>query len=77
MDTNNLTKISRALFDQQFEIVFGKDQKLDWGTNKDLSNQKQAFLKNFKTGEIVPTNIYASSEEFGELLVIEKFCTSE
>lgn len=77
MDTNKIKKISRRSFEEQFEIIFGKEQTLNSGTNNVLFNQKQAFLKNRKTGEIVPTNIFASSEELGELLVIEAFCDSE
>ena len=74
---NNVEKISRSSFDEQFEIVFDKGQILNSGTTKVLFNQKQAFLKNKATGDIVPTNVFASSEELGELLVIEQFCNLE
>ena len=77
MDTNNVHKISRTSFDETFEIFFGKAQTLNPDTIKVMFDQKQAFLKNRETGEIIPTNIYASSEEFGELLVIENYCISE
>ncbi len=75
MDNNE--KISRSSFDEQFEIVFGQEQTLNSGTIKVLFNQKQAYLKNRKTGETIPTNIFASTEEVGELLVIETFCSPD
>ena len=71
---SNTEKISRSSFDQQFDIIFRDTQTLNSGTSKVLFNQKQAFLKNKLTDEIIETNIYASDEELGEALVIEQFC---
>jgi len=71
---NNIEKMSRSSFDEKFEIIFGEAQTLFSGTSKVLCNQKQAFLKNKMTAEIIPTDIYSTSEELGELLVIEQLC---
>lgn len=72
-----MEKMSKKEFEEKFEIVFGSEETLNSGTSNVLFNQKQAFIKDKKTGEIRPTEIYASSEDFGELLVIEKFCNPE
>lgn len=70
-----MKKINRGLFDEQFEIFFGREQTVICGKTMIFSYQKQAFLKNRFTNEIISTNIFASSEEYGELMVIETFCT--
>jgi hypothetical protein len=74
MSINTVNKTSRILFDERFEILFSEEQTLNLGKINVLFKQKEALLKNRVTGEILPTNIFASSEEFAELLVIEKFC---
>ena len=75
MDNNN--KISRSIFDKQFQIIFGEEQTVNSGTSLPIFNQKQAFLKNRNTGEIIPTSIFSSNEEFGELMVFESYCTDD
>ena len=70
----NIEKMNRSSFDEKFDIIFGEPQTLFSGTSKVLFNQKQAFLKNKMTAEIIPTDIYSTSEELGELLVIEQLC---
>lgn len=74
---NNIEKINRKKFSEQFEIIFREAQTLNSGTSKVIFNQKQAHLKNRITGEIIPTNIFASDEEHGELMVIENYCIPE
>jgi hypothetical protein len=71
---NTIKKIHRDLFEEQFEIVFGEEQTLNAGTSQVLFRRKQAFLKNKLTGEIISTDVFTDSEEYGELLVLEKFC---
>ena len=71
---SNIKKMSRSSFDEKFDIIFGEAKTLFSGTSKVLFNQKQAFLKDKITAEIIPTNIYSPSEELGELLVIEQLC---
>ena len=77
MDTNPGEKISRTSFDETFEILFGEEQTINSSSSKVIFNQKQALLKNRTTGEIFQTNIFASDEELGELLVIETYCFIE
>lgn len=77
MDTNPIDKISRTSFDETFEILFGEEQTINSGTSKVMFNQKQALLKNRATGEVFQTNVFSSDEDFGELMVIEKYCFIE
>ncbi len=77
MNTNPIEKMSRTLFDETFEILFGEEQTINSGTSKVMFNQKQALLKNRATGEIFQTNVFASDKELGESLVIENYCFTE
>lgn len=70
-----MKRINRDLFEEQFEIFFGAEQTVKCGETMIFSYQKQAFLKNRFTNEILPTNIFARSEEYGELMVIDAYCT--
>lgn len=74
MDLSYIEKMSRASFDEKFEIIFSEEQAINSGTSKVLSGQRQALLKNKNSGEIFQTNIFVSNIELGELLVIEKYC---
>ena len=69
-----LEKINKSDFEEQFEIFFSSEQTLNSGTSKVLFNQKQAFLKDKETGEVIPTDVFANSEELGEAMVIERYC---
>ena len=70
-----MEKINRDLFEEQFEIFFGTEQTVICGETMIFSYQKQAFLKNRFTKEIISTNIFACSEELGEWMVINALCT--
>lgn len=70
-------KINKKVFDSQFEIFFAEAQTINSETIKVLFNQKQGFLKNKQTGETIPKNIFATSEEHGKQMVIEAYCYPE
>jgi len=71
----NIEKITKREFEELFEIFFGEEQTLNAGSGRVLFNQRQAFLKDKGTGEVIPTNLYASSPELGEAMVYERYCT--
>lgn len=69
-----MEKMTKDSFEELYEILFSEKQTLNSGTTEVLFNQKQGLLKNKKKGEIIPTNIFASSEELGRAMIIQKYC---
>ncbi len=69
-----MEKMDRADFEKQYAVLIDKKETLSPGTNKVLFNQRQALLKHLSSGEIIPTGVYASTDEYAEFLVFERFC---
>lgn len=77
MSNNSIKKISKAKFDETFEILFGEEQTVGAGTPEVMANVKQALIKDRATGEISKTNIFTQDEEYGKSLVIDSYCLDE
>ncbi|MBC7629317.1 hypothetical protein [Ferruginibacter sp.] len=67
--------MTHKLFYETYEILFGEPETINSGTSKIMSNQRKIILKKKATGELINTAIYSSSEELGELMVLEKYCS--
>jgi hypothetical protein len=73
MNTNE--KISRELFDENFEIIFSEEKTLFPGTIRVEFGQREILLKDKSTGKVYTTGLSSNSKDYGELLVYEAYCT--
>jgi|688.fasta_scaffold1875765_1 hypothetical protein len=72
-----MNKIKQSEFNEKFSIVSSGPKTINSGKINVMFDKYEMLLKQNSNGELIETNIFASSIEAGIALVYEHFCEIE